>query len=91
KEELLQKNADCGNCERFFKDCGGGCRASALTETGDLIAKDPVACDLVRKGYRDRFASLAASARSPRKSVRTPRPRRTPSGAARAKNVKHAG
>jgi hypothetical protein len=35
-----------------------GCRASALTETGDLMAKDPIACDLWKKGYKKQFEEL---------------------------------
>jgi radical SAM protein with 4Fe4S-binding SPASM domain len=63
KKDLLKENPDCACCDRFYKDCGGGCRASALTETGSLMAKDPVACELIRKGYRQRFQEIAASAR----------------------------
>ncbi len=61
KKDVLAKNPECATCE-LFKDCGAGCRASALTETGHLMAKDPVACDLHKKGYKRRFRELAASA-----------------------------
>jgi radical SAM protein with 4Fe4S-binding SPASM domain len=57
KKDLLAKNPECAACE-LFKECGVGCRASALTETGNLMAKDPIACELCRKGYKKRFRDL---------------------------------
>ena len=54
KADLLKCNPDCATCE-LFKDCGMGCRASALMETGDLMAKDPLACVLWKEGYKQRF------------------------------------
>jgi radical SAM protein with 4Fe4S-binding SPASM domain len=58
KGELQKYNEDCSLCE-FFKVCGGGCRASALRETGDLMKKDPVACVLWKGHYKQEFYELA--------------------------------
>jgi radical SAM protein with 4Fe4S-binding SPASM domain len=58
KSDLLARNEECGRCE-WFAECGLGCRASALVETGDLMAKDPSSCELWKKGYRKRFQELA--------------------------------
>jgi radical SAM protein with 4Fe4S-binding SPASM domain len=58
KKDLLARNPECAACE-MFKECGVGCRASALTQTGDLMAKDPTACELWKGGYKKRFQELA--------------------------------
>jgi radical SAM protein with 4Fe4S-binding SPASM domain len=60
KKDLLARNPECVACE-LFKACGLGCRASALRETGDLMKKDPVFCDLWKKGYTKQFQEVAAS------------------------------
>jgi radical SAM protein with 4Fe4S-binding SPASM domain len=57
KEDLLAHNPECAECALFAK-CGLGCRASALAETGDLMARDPIACDLWKGGYKERFQKL---------------------------------
>jgi radical SAM protein with 4Fe4S-binding SPASM domain len=54
KKDLLAKNPECVACD-LFKECGAGCRASALTTTGNLMAKDPIMCELHKKGYKKRF------------------------------------
>ena len=58
KKDVLAENPECAACE-LFKECGMGCRAAALTATGDLMAKDPVACDLHKQGYKKRFHEMA--------------------------------
>ncbi len=58
KKDLLTSNPECAACE-LFKECGLGCRASALRKTGDVMAKDPVFCDLWKNGYKQRFRELA--------------------------------
>ena len=60
KKDLLAANPECAACE-LFKECGVGCRAYALTATGNLLAKDPVTCELCKKGYKKRFREMAAS------------------------------
>jgi radical SAM protein with 4Fe4S-binding SPASM domain len=54
KKDLLAENPECAACE-LFKECGMGCRAMALTATGNRMAKDPIACELCMKGYKKRF------------------------------------
>jgi radical SAM protein with 4Fe4S-binding SPASM domain len=66
KKDLFAKNPECAVCELFAK-CGLGCRASALTETGDLMAKDPISCELWKNGYKKRFEELAIAATNSRK------------------------
>lgn len=36
---------DCAEC-RYFKVCGGGCRARALYSTGNILSPDPLACQI---------------------------------------------
>ncbi len=60
KKEVLAHNPECAACG-FFGECGMGCRALALTETGSPMAKDPITCELFKKGYRRRFLEIAAS------------------------------
>jgi radical SAM protein with 4Fe4S-binding SPASM domain len=59
KKDLLARNPECVACE-LFKECGIGCRASALTETGNLMAKDPIMCELCKKDYKKRFRDMVA-------------------------------
>jgi radical SAM protein with 4Fe4S-binding SPASM domain len=59
KKDLLARNPECVACE-LFKECGIGCRASALTETGNLMAKDPIMCELCKKDYKKRFRDMFA-------------------------------
>jgi radical SAM protein with 4Fe4S-binding SPASM domain len=59
KQDLFSRNPECVACE-LFRECGMGCRASALTETGDLMARDPIACEVYRKGYKMLFRDLRA-------------------------------
>jgi radical SAM protein with 4Fe4S-binding SPASM domain len=58
KRDLLAKNPECAECE-LFSQCGVGCRALALSETGDLMAKDPDSCEMWKKGYKKRFQEKA--------------------------------
>ena len=60
KKDLFARNPECATCE-LFKECGVGCRVSALTATGDLMAKDPVMCELCKKGHGKRFREIAVS------------------------------
>ncbi len=57
KKDLLARNPECAACE-LFKECGMGCRASALTQTGNLMAKDAITCELCKKGYKERFREM---------------------------------
>ncbi len=61
KKDLLARNEECGRCE-LFEECGMGCRTSAVVKTGDLLAKDPLTCEMVKKGYIKRFQEVASFA-----------------------------
>ena len=50
---LAQKNEACGNCP-YFKHCVGGCRAIALTLTGDKFGVDLSKCLFYKKGYYEK-------------------------------------
>ena len=54
KKELLLHNAECAECE-WFRFCGIGCRAAALSENGELLTKDSAACQLWKGGYKARI------------------------------------
>ena len=60
KRDLLARNPECAACQ-LFAHCGMGCRASALSETGDLMAPDPVACAHWKGGYQRRFQQMAGA------------------------------
>jgi radical SAM protein with 4Fe4S-binding SPASM domain len=60
KRELISRNRGCRTC-KFLGNCGAGCRASALRETGNLMAKDPIACKLWKGKYKQRFHELVIS------------------------------
>ena len=57
KSDLLLENEECNTCE-LFELCGMGCRAIAVASTGELMAKDPVACRIWKEGYKQRFRDL---------------------------------
>ncbi len=61
RRDVIDRNAECADCG-FFGECGGGCRVIALTQTGELMAKDPLACLLFRDGYIQRFREIARQA-----------------------------
>ncbi len=49
KKDVLAHNAECAACAEFPR-CGGGCRASAATATGDLMAVNPQLCRQYKAG-----------------------------------------
>jgi len=51
KSVRLAANEECANCD-FFERCGMGCRARALIEAGDINSKDPLTCEMWKKGYK---------------------------------------
>ncbi|MCC2111226.1 MAG: radical SAM protein [Hyphomicrobiales bacterium] len=62
--DVLAANPGCRVCTHF-SECGVGCRASALARSGDLLAKDEMACVLYHQGYKARIANdLGAAAAS---------------------------
>lgn len=54
---LARKNEMCGSCP-FFKHCVGGCRAIALTLTGDKFGVDPSKCLFYKKGYYEKTIAV---------------------------------
>jgi radical SAM protein with 4Fe4S-binding SPASM domain len=54
KAEVLLHNPECVDCEKFER-CGGGCRVSALVETGEMMQKDPILCELWKSGLKQSF------------------------------------
>jgi len=61
KRDLLARNPSArpASCSRT----AGWLQGSALSETGDLMAPDPVACAHWKGGYQRRFQQMAAPAR----------------------------
>jgi radical SAM protein with 4Fe4S-binding SPASM domain len=51
---LMEHNPGCASCEHR-KVCGGGCRASALTEHNDYLGADPATCAFFKGGYEDKI------------------------------------
>lgn len=59
--DLMKANEECRNCEYVLK-CGGGCRAMALQDTGDLMGADRTQCMMWREGWVDRIRQTAEDA-----------------------------
>lgn len=55
--ELTQVNEKCREC-KYFKHCVGGCRAIALTLTGDKMGVDLSKCIFYNKGYYEKATSI---------------------------------
>lgn len=60
-KDLLSVNSQCSACEYKYQ-CGGGCRAAALEETGNLMGHDKIQCILWKEGYVDRIRETAEAA-----------------------------
>lgn len=60
-KDLLAVNEKCGACPYRLK-CGGGCRAAALMQTGDLMGPDPDLCYLWENGYVEKIHQVADAA-----------------------------
>lgn len=54
KKDRLEKNPDCKKCPSF-SECGMGCRAYALSQTGSMDNVDSDMCDLFSQGWRMKF------------------------------------
>ena len=59
KAQILERNPECAACS-LFGECGAGCWAVAYAATGDLLGRDPDACELFKGGYRQRLADVAS-------------------------------
>lgn len=60
-KDLMEANQKCRECPYVLK-CGGGCRAAALAQTGDLMGVDENLCMLWNEGYVDRIRQTAEDA-----------------------------
>lgn len=60
-KDLLAVNPTCNDCDYKYH-CGGGCRAIALSETGDLMGCDNTQCILWKEGYIDRIREVTEAA-----------------------------
>lgn len=60
-KDLLEANSKCNACEYKYR-CGGGCRAIALEQTGDLMGCAGTQCILWNEGYVDRIRETAEAA-----------------------------
>jgi Fe-coproporphyrin III synthase len=58
KSEVLANNSECAACAEFER-CGGGCRAAAMSATGDLLSVDPKICEMFKSNFQRRFSELA--------------------------------
>lgn len=61
--QLSEANGICGKCV-YFKHCVGGCRAVALTLTGDKLGVDPSKCLFYQGGYYGKVETLLAQWRN---------------------------
>lgn len=55
--ELLAVNDECNRCE-YKLVCGGGCRASALMDTGNYSGKDPASCLFFHGNYEEKVRRI---------------------------------
>lgn len=59
--DLFAVNEKCNACP-YKLECAGGCRASALMKTGNLMGHDPDLCFLWENGYVERIHQTADAA-----------------------------
>lgn len=59
--DLIESNEKCRECPHVLR-CGGGCRAMALAQTGDLMGADEDQCLLWNEGYVERIRQTAEDA-----------------------------
>ena len=59
--DFMEHNPECRECD-YRTACCGGCRAIALRDgSTDYLAKDPIACEYFRDGWKDRKDALLRS------------------------------
>ena len=59
--DLIEANQKCRECPHVLQ-CGGGCRAAALEQSGDLLGADENQCMLWNEGYVERIRQTAEDA-----------------------------
>lgn len=60
-KDLLEVNEKCNACLYKYK-CGGGCRASALQQSGNLLGSDLDLCYIWENGYVEKIHKVADEA-----------------------------
>lgn len=60
-KDLLATNSECALCPYKYQ-CGGGCRAVALEQTGEIMGCDRNQCTLWKEGYVERIRETAENA-----------------------------
>ena len=56
--DFMEHNPECRKCE-YRTDCCGGCRAFAVINgSSDYLAKDPVACEYFKGGWKEKKDAL---------------------------------
>lgn len=60
-KDLIAVNEKCAACPHVLK-CGGGCRASALSASGNLFGEDPDLCFMWENGYVEKIHQAADEA-----------------------------
>jgi radical SAM protein with 4Fe4S-binding SPASM domain len=60
KAQVLEHNPECAACDHF-EECGAGCWALGYSASGDLLGRDPTACELFHSPYRRRLQEIAAA------------------------------
>ncbi len=59
--DLLNVNVKCNACEHKYQ-CGGGCRANALAQSGSLMGCDKEQCFFWEEGYEERIRKISDKA-----------------------------
>lgn len=54
KQKRIEANEQCCNC-KYLGECGAGCRSYAYTENADIMKNDPIACEVCRGRWEQRF------------------------------------
>ena len=59
--EYMERNPECAACE-YAMDCIGGCRASAMGTSGDLMGPDLATCEVFKGGWVTKIEEAASAA-----------------------------
>lgn len=68
--EFLEHNEECRACE-YKMQCGGGCRASALSTGDDILGPDRSTCKILREGYVPRIEAAVKEGMALRQNTET--------------------
>lgn len=62
-KDIINSNKDCLLCEYKYL-CGGGCRATALSVSGNFYGSDDANCIFFKNGYYDRFEKIISEVKN---------------------------